>query len=157
MSRNRALLEAFALTGLIALIGIGIWAYLRLPDSIATSFGSDGSVSYGSKTSVLMLPLLGVFAYMVTAFESGAARPRMSPIIPFAITDANREHIYALMRQLELVMKAMLPVGFACIEWQVVLSARGSLSAGFVPTIVAFSVVLVGTILGYNVAMLRAR
>lgn len=155
MNSRRAALESLALVGTLAQIAIAAWGLGTLPDSIAVHWGLDG-VGYGPKLTLLLLPACGVFTYLVSGFAASASQPRVNLPMKITITPENRAAVNALKREMVLVTKAALGVGFAAIEWQLVSSARGTLSPGFIPTIIGFSVLVLALTTAYTVAIAKA-
>ncbi|MHB8145902.1 MAG: DUF1648 domain-containing protein [Vulcanimicrobiaceae bacterium] len=156
MSSRRAALESLALVGTLALIGVAVWGLSTLPDSIAVRWGAAGTPEYGSKNMLLLLPAIGVLGYCLSGFATGAAVPRLNLPIKITITPENSAAVYALERELMVALKAAVAAGFAGMEWQFIASAGGTLSAGFIPTIVGFTVVVFALIAAYTVAIAKA-
>jgi len=156
MSSRRAAFESLALVGTLVLIGVAVWGLSTLPDSIAVRWGPDGTPEYGSKNMLLLLPAIGVLGYCLSGFAVSASIPRLNLPIKIVVTPENEAAVYALERELMVALKAAVAFGFAGIEWQMVASAGGTLSSGFIPTIVGFTTAVFALIAAYTVAIAKA-
>jgi len=155
MSSRRAALESLALLGTLVSIGLAIWAYATLPPSIATHWGTDGRVDYGPKATLFFLPACGLVAYCIATF--GSAIPGQRIVLPaLHMTPENSDAVYAVRDSYTLVVKALIGVGFALIEWQIISSAGGVLSPGLNVAILGFSAVLVVVVAAYIVGLYKA-
>jgi uncharacterized membrane protein len=154
MNIRQPILEAIALAGTVALFVLGLWAYATLPATIATRFGFDGTVvGTGSKIVLLVLPALWIIIYVALGVQARAKTFRVN--LPIEITDANRDAIYAQVREMIAALKALLAVGFAALESQTIASAHGQMSAGLLPTAALFCAGTVGLVVTYTVRMCR--
>jgi hypothetical protein len=154
VNNRQAWFEAVSLAGTLALVLLGAWAYASLPETIATRFAFDGRVvGRGSKDALLFLPATGIVAYILLGFQAQAKTLRLD--LPIAITDANRDAIYSLARDMLVAMKAVLMCGFAALEWQTIASASGHMSPWLLPVSGVFVACIIALLIAYTVRMCR--
>jgi uncharacterized membrane protein len=130
--------------GALALLGLTVYWWPRLPAIIPTHFGIDGAPNaYGSKSTILFLPAL---LLLLTALFSALARYPWAFNYPVVITQENAARQYRRGRTLLAVVNAFMAALFAVIQWQVIqatLGSAGHLGAFFSPAVIVIFVVLV--------------
>ncbi len=154
--KNRAnVTDTLAIAGLVALVAAAAYGYVTLPDQIVVKRAADATLEYGSKLTLWTLPAVGVFTFVLVNWRMSAPLSRYN--LPIRTTPENSPQVLARMRDLLRLVRAELTVGFACIETQVVASAAGTLSPGFLPVVVLFAFGLIATILWNLNAVLKLR
>jgi uncharacterized membrane protein len=132
------LLEALALLGLMTLIGFAIYHYPRLPETIPSHFNASGIPDdYSSKTSFLMLSVIGLFIYILMSLIA---------LIPHQfnfsvkITPANALKQYTFAIRLVRYLKAAIIWLFFYISYatvRVVAKTDSGLGLWFLPVVLA--------------------
>ena len=156
MSSRRAALESLAIVGTLATIVIGIWGYATLPPSIAAHWEADGSVSYGPKIVVLLLPIVSVIVMVVAGIEASSGHYHANLPIRIVITPENRDAVGALELELLLSVRAVAVLSFGFIELAMTESAGGVLSPIFPFSLAFLFGGLIVLIVGYSVAIAKA-
>lgn len=114
---------ALLVAALLALMLPTALAWPTLPARIPTHFNLAGQVdSYGGKTSVVTLPLVGL---ALTLFLQSLARFPWAFNYPVAITPANAARNYRWGRLTLRWINALVVALFAFIQWQTIQTARG--------------------------------
>lgn len=140
--------------GLAALWSIGIYGLLMLPAMVPSSWGADGIVRYGSKYSLLILPIVGLVGYWIIVRSQ--KRQDFSMGLPFEIPPQRLDAAKTVGRQYLGVVGAVLMIGFASIEAVVVSSAKsGQLIAAFPFVVLAIVVAIVATVLAMFINVWR--
>jgi Predicted membrane protein len=149
-SAFQKVLELAALIGLLA-----IWAYLikswdSLPDKIPAHYNGAGVVDrWGSKSGILLLPILGTIFYvlisLITFFPSLWN-------VPVQVTAENREFVYQNMKSLLIALKLELIGCFAYITYCDI--SIQYLGIWFLPFIL---IVIFGTIIYYTVKVRKRK
>jgi uncharacterized membrane protein len=151
-SRTLELLAA----GIVVLAWIlAVQAIPTLPQRIPTHFGLSGAPDgYGRASSLWFLPAFATGMYLLlTAVRFVPNRLRNYPV---AITERNRERVYALGREMLPGIKVCAMLTVLAVEWEIVDAAtRGSLSPYFFAAIFAPALLLIVFVL-YYVKRMRA-
>ena len=128
-------MEALSVTFLILMIIIISFYFNKLPETIPTHFDASGKPDgYGSKTSFLIFPVIGILLY------SGLTIISRFPHIfnyPVSITDENAHRQYSLALSLIRFIKLTIVMLFTVITYSSVTTALGEyngLGAWFIPT-----------------------
>ena len=140
------LIEIAAIIFLLLLIGFPVYFYGELPNKIPVHFNAAGTADgYGSKASLWMLPLTGLFIYVI-----------MTVLAPFPyifnyvvkITQENATVQYTLAVRLLRILKTVILIMFTIISYQTIQTATGKsggLGRVFLPVflIATFGVVII--------------
>lgn len=134
-------LDLAALLGLAFYVFYMVTVWPGLPERIPTHFNSYGQPdAYGSKYSLLILPVLSIGIYFLFTFLN--RRPNTFNY-PVQITDENRDRQYRLAREMMSFLKVSIIYCFLYITWRTVLTARGEaegLGSLFLPIFLALTV-----------------
>lgn len=116
-------MESLAVLGLLALWGLGIWYYDRVPDQIPTHYGFDGQPDkFGSRAKLWLLPGLGLAIYAFLTLIN--FRPEGFNFM-VKITPENALRQYALATRLNRALKAFVLLLFAVLFWRTLQIAQG--------------------------------
>jgi len=149
-----SLRDAIGYTALVALVAVGVAAFVSLPATIPTSFGFDGRPQgWGPKVTILLLPASGVVAFAIATIAQ-ATRPRAT--LPFRVPDGRQAAAQAALYAGTGDLKAFLTCGFVALTLVQVASSRGNLSPAFFPVLATFVIVLLGIVTGMFVRAWRA-
>lgn len=138
-------LQAIAIAALGALWAETIGALIALPATVPTSFGTSGvPQAYGSKFTLLILPLVALGAFFITQLaQNGPMRVTGLDVPPERQADVD-----AVGRRFMALVRAELIVGFAAIQFVLIQSAHAQmLSIFFGVAIAAFPIVLISTVM----------
>ncbi|WP_284652125.1 DUF1648 domain-containing protein [Flavobacterium terrisoli] len=112
--------------GLLVLLGFWFFMlshYTQLPDIIPTHFGGGGKPDgYGSKWTIIMLPIVGTLLY--TGLTIVSRFPHKFNYTA-TITQANAEKQYSIMVRMIRVMKTMVLLTFFVLDYQTTQIALG--------------------------------
>lgn len=113
--------QFFNTLALVGLVGFVIYFLLEwpgLPDPIPRHFNHLGEPdAYGSKYTMLLLPLLGIGCYVM--FNYLYKRPH-SFNYPVKITEQNAERQYTLALEMMSALNAGIILAFFYISWRIV-------------------------------------
>jgi hypothetical protein len=128
-------LRPLSIAGLVALWAVALYGVATLPAQVPMSWDNDGQIrAMGSKFSILIMPMAGVFAFLVVTFAG-----------KFAVYPSPAKGVIG--KQLLAVVLAEVTCGFACIEAGIVASAASThLSPVFALSVGVFPIVLMVTI-----------
>lgn len=139
-------LEVLAVIGLLFLLGIALWHYPSLPETVPVHFGSDGKPdSFSSKTALWFLPGLGIVIYGLANFLNN--RPHLFNY-PVAITPENAERRYTFATRFIRALKMLVVWLFAHLTLGTVTTANGQ-TEGLSSAIWVFLVAIVILTFGY--------
>lgn len=94
-----------------------------LPERLPMHYNFRGEPdSYGSKLSILFLPLIGVGLFVMMTFV--AMNPQ-SMNLPVKVTDENREQVYAQGVRFVHVLRLLISVLFAYLLWGTISVGMG--------------------------------
>jgi uncharacterized membrane protein len=149
------LIEFFALSFLIILIGLPLFFSSELPERIPVHFNFAGEPDgYGTRVTLWILPVTGTLMYMgMTILES-------FPHIYNYLVDITPENVvkqYRLGTRLIRILKTIILIIFSFISYQTIKTALGStagLGKAFLPV---FLLITFGTIIIYVVISLNNR
>jgi uncharacterized membrane protein len=134
MAPSDWLLEAFALSGILLMTGFVIYHYPGLPDTIPSHYNGSGIPDdYSSKSSVWILPGIGLFVYILLSLIALAPYQFNYPI---KITPANALKQYTMALRLIRYLKAVIIWMFFYISYstiRVVDMDQSGLGIWFVP------------------------
>jgi len=117
------LLEILAVLGLLTLLGLSVFYYGQLPEQVPTHFGPNGLPdSYGSKTSLWLLPILGSAIFGLMTYLN--RRPDWFNY-PVKITFENALTQYTMATRLIRVLKASVTILFAYLVWGIISVSKG--------------------------------
>jgi uncharacterized membrane protein len=117
------LFEILAALGLLTLLSLSIFYYGQLPEQIPTHFGPNGLPdSYGSKTSLWLLPILGSVIFGLMTYIN--RRPDWFNF-PVKITAENALTQYTMATRLIRVLKASVTILFAYLVWGIISVSKG--------------------------------
>ena len=111
-----------------------LWRYWAiLPDRIPTHYNFSGQPnSWGGKGTLIILPLVALFNFIVMAVLERFPHIYNYPV---AITETNTNRQYTLARSLLGWLKFEIVWFFACLEWRTIQVALGEQN-GLGPTAV---------------------
>lgn len=116
-------LEIVAAMSLVALLGLVMVHYADLPEQIPTHFGADGRPDgFGSKNSLWLLPVLGLFIYAMMTFIN--QKPHVFNYT-VKITPENAPYQYRMGVRLIRFLKATILILFAYLVWGTINIATG--------------------------------
>ena len=122
LRRLDQLFEALSILCVIYMVAQLIFEYPGLTETVPTHFGASGSPdAWGNKTSLLILPLVGIIMY------AGLTVLNFYPYIfnfPVQITEKNAEKQYQLAKSLISTLKFMVIVLFLYIQIQTINVAK---------------------------------
>lgn len=140
------LTEIVAVVFLVILVGLPVFYFGELPEKVPVHFNAAGQIDdYGSKASLIVLPLTGLFMYGLLTVIS------LFPHIfnyPVKITPENARVQYSLATRMLRILKTVILVMFTFISYQTIRAAAGKtggLGKVFLPVflIITFGVVIV--------------
>lgn len=121
-SRGKTL-DTVALAALVALWAETIVAFPGLPDSVATSFGNDGTAqAYGPKFEFFLMPVIASAIFGVVWLTL-----RMKTIVvnvPFEISQERLDALMPMHRFAQRLIRGELLLGFVAMQWILLESAR---------------------------------
>ena len=142
-------LEVIAGTGLVFAVGLVVFTYGSLPDTIPTHFGVGGNPDgWGPRWMVFLLPAVELTLYLTLTFM---ARIPHRLNYPWKITDANAPRQYRLARVFLGVMKLEIVLFFGYVKFAAIRVALGNASGlepVFLPVFVASTVVTIAVYVG---------
>lgn len=134
-------LDIVALLALIAYIAYMVVVWPGLPDRIPIHFDGAGNPDgYGSKMTLLGLPLLSIGIYVLFNFLN--RRPQTFNY-PVPINEENAVQQYTMAKELMSLLKTGIIFTFYYITWRTVLTARGEaegLGSWFMPVFLAVTI-----------------
>lgn len=143
------LLEAVGIAGLLFLIGVPIYYYGALPETIPHHYDATGKPdAYGEKGIIWTLPLLGIALFVFLSVLKKS--PHMFNYT-VKITQENAERQYALALRMLRTLNAIITCSFAYIAFGTVRAALGmqdGLSRVFTPV---FLILIVGTVVFFTI------
>lgn len=116
-------METISLIAISVLITYTSYYYFYLPDQIPTHFDISGKADrWGSKTSLLTLPIIGLAMYILLTFINKSPH-----LFNYAtkVTEKNAAHLYQTGRSLNTTLKAVILVSFIYITWSSIQSTYG--------------------------------
>lgn len=127
-------IEVTSLIGVLLMIGLPVWYYSSLPDTIPVHFNASGVADrYGSKGTLLLLPIFGTFMFI--GLYALAQAPHIFNY-PTEITEENAEKQYRNGKSLIRWINMIMVFSFAFIEWRVIdscMKGQGNLGPYFMP------------------------
>lgn len=154
-SRNDIVLELVAAFAVLAHLFLAVYYYPRLPDTIPTHFDLYGKPDgWGSKSSLLMLPIISVAAYVLLTVVN-----RFPHYFNYLVevVQENAERLYTVATSLLRWLKAEFAIVFLIIEVNIIGAALDKLGR-FYPEApgIMLVVVLITTVVGI-VKLVQAR
>ncbi len=140
--------ELLSVAVLIFLSAYLVSNWSSLPARIPTHYDASGLVNgWGSKNSLLMLPVIGLFMYALLTVVSFFPKTWN---VPVKLTDENKERVYTVTRSLLCVLKLMVLFLFTFITIGMVkMQAPGALFFIFI------LVGVFGTLIGFIVKIIK--
>lgn len=143
------LLEAVGIAGLLFLIGVPIYYYGALPETIPRHYDATGKPdAFGEKAIIWTLPLLGLALFV---FLSALRKSPFMFNYTVKITQDNAERQYALANKMLRAISAIITCGFAYIGYGTVQTALGKqdgLSRVFTPV---FLILIMGVVVYFTI------
>ncbi len=137
--------KSLGVASLAAMWAVALYGVLTLPPSIVTRWHANGDASYGSKWSLLFLPVVVSIAFAILRVARNARNIRVN--VPFTIPEERRDAAVAVARHYLDVTAAALAFGFACMEAAIVrASATGRADWTFYASIVLLVVLIFSTV-----------
>jgi uncharacterized membrane protein len=127
---------AIGYAALAALIAVGVYAYMTLPDSVPVRWSNSGApVAWGSRATILILPALGAFSFVLITVLM-AVKPRVHGLFAVSMEreDAAKAAVYDGMGDL----RTLLSCGMLAMTIAIAASSSGALSPAFVPIVIGF-------------------
>jgi uncharacterized membrane protein len=153
----RKTLETVALAGLAVMYWIAysaVYGPNPLPNRVPTHFGITGQPNaWGSPSGMFLLPAIGTAVYLIL---SVVALFPSTFNYPARVTPQNRPRLEALVRQLLAWIKVDMVCLFAWIQWSILEGMRQGYMNPPRLLMPIFLVVVLGTTIGYVVAMILA-
>ena len=139
-------LEVLGYLGVVLLVGISVYYYPRLPETIPRHFNFKGEADgWGGKGGLLIMPIIGVALFILLSVL--AQFPHVFNY-PWPITESNARRQYAISRQMLSAVKLMLIATFTYITWSMIGTALGSRS-GLGPRFMIVQPPLLFAIIGF--------
>lgn len=153
----RKILETIAMVGLAVSYWIAysaVYGPNPLPDRVPTHFGITGQPNaWGSPSGMFMLPAIATAVYLIL---SVVALFPSTFNFPIRVTPQNRPRLETLARQLLAWINVDMVCLFAWIQWSILEGMRQGYMNPPVMLMPIFLVVVLGTTIGYVVAMILA-
>jgi uncharacterized membrane protein len=119
-------LEFVAFAFLLILIILPLVYFKTLPETVPVHFNSAGQPDgYGSRSSLMLLPLIGAFMYLLMTILE--AFPHIYNF-PVEITPENAHIQYQIATRLIRVLKTVILVLFSFISYQTIKTATGGVA-----------------------------
>lgn len=119
-------IEAASWILITAFIGFAIYAHNTLPDIIPTHFNASGQVDgHGGKASLLALPAIALFTFLLLSFISRFPQYCNYPV---EITEQNAEFQYRNLVRLLRMLKLIMIVIFGSLAVLIFSTAKGLIS-----------------------------
>lgn len=136
---------------LLGMLGMCIYLYVvwkELPEKIPVHFGASGQADrFSGKTSILSNPIIGWLLYGMLSFVEHVPQVWNTGV---AVTEENRQQVYAMLYRMLVIMKFLLVVVFF---YTTVQMARGeNMHIGFMPV---YLVLFFGTIVVHLIMLTR--
>lgn len=148
-------MELLALAFLVLLIALPFIYLQSLPERIPIHFNGAGQPDgYGNRSSIWILPVTGIFLYLLLSVIS--AFPHIYNF-PVKITNDNAEVQYRIATRLIRVLKVLILLLFCFLSFQTIRTAAGKaagLGKSFLPV---FLLLTFGVIVFYIVVSLNNR
>lgn len=114
-TKNDKVVNIISICLLVFLWAFSIWLYINAPEKVPMHFNGSGNVDgYGSKISILLLPLIGTLAFLLLQFLS--SKPHIFNY-PFTITKVNYEMAYKNAVGMLKIQKVLLLILFSAIQF----------------------------------------
>lgn len=115
----------------IAAFAIAVYGFATLPNAIPVHWDANGSVSYGSKLTLFLTPVIG--AIVLAILRLSANVPTNMINVPVRITPENEIAVRATLRAMLSALGAVLGGGFALLEGAIVIASRSPAFVAFIP------------------------
>ncbi len=147
--------EYLGLVALGALVAVTYQGAESLPARIPTHFGAGGLPDgWGPKSS--LYPPLGIAAVIYLGLTLLQRVPELYNY-PVQVTEANRKRLRSLAVGLVRWIKAEMALTFACLQWTVVQVGSGQAAGLSSAVMIGLAVLLLGTVAGFTVGMVRTK
>lgn len=131
-------IELIGFLGLILLIGLPIYFFDQLPESIPRHYGANGEPDgFSGKAIIWMLPIIGIIMYVGTFWLN--KYPHIFNY-PQEVTKENAKRLYTVGTRMLRTLNAIITVVFAYITYSTIQTALGNqsgLGSWFVPIFMA--------------------
>ncbi|MDG5788573.1 DUF1648 domain-containing protein [Evansella sp. AB-P1] len=101
------------ITSILVFVGSVIFVVImwsNVPDQVPAHFGFSGEVTrFGSKWELMIIPVVGLFLYLLLQFLE--SKPHLHNY-PIKITETNAEDAYRISRSMVVVMKNIILIMF---------------------------------------------
>lgn len=148
-------IELIAISFLIILIGLPLVNYNNLPETIPIHFSGSGQPDgFGSRSTLWLLPLSGIFLYLLMTIIEGF--PQIYNYL-VEITPGNAFTQYKMATRLIRILKTMILIIFSYISFKTIKTATGTaagLGKAFIPI---FLLITLGVIIIYITRSLNNR
>lgn len=137
-------IEIITLIFVVMLIGLPAFYYGDLPNQVPSHYNASGEVdNYSGKSSILVLPVIGLFLYVGLTFLN-----RFPHIFnyPKEITDDNAESQYRMATKLIRVLRMVTIASFLYINWSTLQNAM-NLQSGLGNYFMLITLSVIGLIL----------
>ena len=119
-------MEGLGILALLTLIGLPIYYYGQLPDSIPRHYGINGEAdAYSGKAILWTLPMIGILMFAGLFFLS--RKPELYNY-PQEVTPENAEKMYKSGAKLIRVLNTIITLAFAYITFSTIRTALGTQS-----------------------------
>jgi uncharacterized membrane protein len=133
MSKADIAKELLCLVGYALGVGVVIASWGGLPETVPIHFGLLGKPDgWAPKAAAAFLPVIATFLYLTLTVGQYFGRPN----VPWRITPANRDRIYALTKNLIWWLKLQTTWMVAYLQYmvvQVAMKRADGLGVGFAP------------------------
>ena len=136
-------IEVVGFIGLLVLIGLPLYFYAALPETIPKHYGPSGEPdAYGSKNYIWTLPVLGTLMYLGLSWLN-----KYPHTFNYAqkVTAENARRLYTTGARLTRTLNTLVTCGFAFITYatiQIALGHQAGLGSSFTPL---FMITIFGT------------
>lgn len=114
MNDRKWLWNAFALGGLAALWAVALHAFMTVHGPIVTGISASGTLRYGDRFSLFVLPSAAFGIFIMTMFLEKAPTSLYS--LPIRIDEENETQVRAWMGWFAVYLRTVMILGFACLE-----------------------------------------
>lgn len=121
-SRAETILDVISLIVIACTIAYVAYEWRNLPERIPMHFNGKGEIDgWGNKMSLIALPIIGIIVY--TGLTLLSKVPHVYNY-PTSITPQNAGAQYQNARLFITILKALIVILFAFIEWSIIQSAK---------------------------------
>ncbi len=141
MDSTDKLIEGIGILAILCLIGLPLFYYGSLPDTIPTHYGADGKADgFGDKSAIWLLPIVGVITYIGIILSNMAImamskNPDRLASLGDQSPEANLKNLRIVTKMLRIV-NSLAACTFAYIGYTTIQTALGNqngLGGSFLP------------------------